>query len=398
MGARRAALSLLAWRCAVAHAAGQSLQCEYLGRDETFYRCASQTQATARCQREGLLLCSKEEVSTKIGPVCAYMWTSSSSTHGYYLGSGSAGCGTSGQLHGSTSSYNGKGLFNAACCVQDDVTPPALELRGPALVTLNVGDIWEDPGCSCVDTIDGIRSKLPVGVADSPPVGIALRTARTYLVTYRCTDRAGNAAPPVQRTVQVLQAARFWRIAPDGPVGNATTFWEVQGIEFFSDPLCLQGIPVVPTRTGWQRPNGVSFSTPSGTTRRADGAFAVWKRPGTNAQHPGSGWSAGQPCQVGRPGCHVGFAFDHPVIVNCAKLRQGTAAGSFATDLRLQWRQEEYVPTSGGGWDGFYDLVKASGLSAGAEVYLRRPCPNECAGCSEDPSAPRSCAVYSPRV
>merc|ERR1719330_434396 len=112
----------------------------------------------------------------------------------------------------------------------------------------------------------------------------------TYQVTYRCSDRSGRTASPVQRSVQILQAARYWRVIPDGPVGTATTFWEVQGIEFFSDVFCLEGIPVVPTRTGWQSPNGVAFSTPLGTTRRAEGAFAVWKRLGAQAQSLGTGW------------------------------------------------------------------------------------------------------------
>jgi len=212
-----------------------------------------------------------------------------------------------------------------------------------------------------------------------------------------CFDATGNAGLIKERFVEVFQAARSWRIVPIGDVGTVPTSWEVKGIEFFSDAFCTKGVPVVPSRAGWRQPNGVAFSSPLGTTLRADGAFAVWKRLGDRAQDEGPGWAAGQPCQAAAASpCHVGFAFTESVTVNCVRLRQGTGPGSWAAGLRLQWRRDgQDDGTVQGGWDGFHDLLVVDGL-AGGVVMMQRRCPIGCGGCNS-PNPTLACAPYSPQ-
>lgn len=112
---------------------GQSLRCG--GSDH--YQCSSQAEALSRCQDARLTLCDKAEIDMKIGDVCAYMWTSSSSTHGYYIGSGSSGCGTQGTLHESTTSYSGAGMFDAACCPR-----VAFQKLGDGFCGTDLGNGW----------------------------------------------------------------------------------------------------------------------------------------------------------------------------------------------------------------------------------------------------------------
>lgn len=84
------------------------------------YLCGSQQQALAACQTVGYgRLCASSEIESQIGRVCAYMWTSSSTTLGYFVQSGTTGCGSdAGVLNSASSSYAGVGRFNAACCDQ----------------------------------------------------------------------------------------------------------------------------------------------------------------------------------------------------------------------------------------------------------------------------------------
>jgi len=80
------------------------------------YDCYSQTEAEEVCNAEGLELCTEGQVTAFGTGPCAFMWTSSSSTHGMYVGLGTNGCGTEGTLHKRTASFKGNGRFDAACC------------------------------------------------------------------------------------------------------------------------------------------------------------------------------------------------------------------------------------------------------------------------------------------
>merc|ERR1712087_366149 len=72
---------------------------------------------------------AKDEIVDRIGQVCAYMWTSSSATLGYFIGSGTSGCGGAGVLESTTTSYSGRSRFDAACC--DTSLPTASPTSSP---------------------------------------------------------------------------------------------------------------------------------------------------------------------------------------------------------------------------------------------------------------------------
>ncbi len=78
-----------------------------------------------------------------------------------------------------------------------DVTPPQITLEGEAVVSLDVGDPFSDPGATAVDDIDG---DLTDSLLVDNPVNTAL--VGTYTVTYSVADRAGNSSQ-AQRTVRV---------------------------------------------------------------------------------------------------------------------------------------------------------------------------------------------------
>jgi len=84
------------------------------------YSCDSQTEAEAVCNAEGLTLCTEGQVAAFGTGPCAYMWTSSSSTLGMYVGLGTNQCGTEGTMQKTTTSYKGTGKFDAACCQPAD--------------------------------------------------------------------------------------------------------------------------------------------------------------------------------------------------------------------------------------------------------------------------------------
>lgn len=79
-----------------------------------------------------------------------------------------------------------------------DTTAPTLALRGAARVTLTVNSPYADEGATATDSTDGdLTSRIVV----ENPVNTAL--LGTFTITYSVSDRAGNAATPVTRTVTV---------------------------------------------------------------------------------------------------------------------------------------------------------------------------------------------------
>ena len=79
-----------------------------------------------------------------------------------------------------------------------DITPPTIQLRGDATVTLIVETAYVDAGATAMDTLDGdVTSRIAV----TNPVNTAI--LGTYTVTYNATDLSGNSAQPVTRTVRV---------------------------------------------------------------------------------------------------------------------------------------------------------------------------------------------------
>jgi N-acetylneuraminic acid mutarotase len=80
-----------------------------------------------------------------------------------------------------------------------DTLKPVLKLKGPAQVTHVCGSEWVDPGVEASDTCSGDLTPLveQTGYANGWVEG-------TYTLTYSVSDYGGNSAPPVTRTVEVI--------------------------------------------------------------------------------------------------------------------------------------------------------------------------------------------------
>ncbi|MBW1295102.1 DUF5011 domain-containing protein [Aquimarina litoralis] len=79
-----------------------------------------------------------------------------------------------------------------------DGTPPVIELVGDAEITINVGDVFNDPGATATDDIDGDIS-ANITVAGSVNVNVP----GTYTLVYSVQDSSGNTAT-VERVVIVV--------------------------------------------------------------------------------------------------------------------------------------------------------------------------------------------------
>ena len=77
-----------------------------------------------------------------------------------------------------------------------DTKAPVITLEGSNHVSITIGDMYSDEGATCDDNVDASRVLTPSGTVDTSTVG-------SYVLTYSCTDAAGNAATQVTRTVNV---------------------------------------------------------------------------------------------------------------------------------------------------------------------------------------------------
>ncbi|NAY92404.1 DUF5011 domain-containing protein [Muricauda sp. JGD-17] len=94
-----------------------------------------------------------------------------------------------------------------------DTTPPVITLNGDAVVNVNVGDSFVDPGATATDDTDGpITGDIVVG-GDT----VDTNTIDTYIITYNVSDAAGNAAAEVTRTVNVVDPSMPFSAAPTPP-------------------------------------------------------------------------------------------------------------------------------------------------------------------------------------
>lgn len=79
-----------------------------------------------------------------------------------------------------------------------DAVPPAITVRGTALVNIQEGSVYTDAGATATDNVDG---NLTAAIAVTNSVNT--RVPGTYVVTYSVSDAAGNVAYAL-RTVNVL--------------------------------------------------------------------------------------------------------------------------------------------------------------------------------------------------
>ena len=94
-----------------------------------------------------------------------------------------------------------------------DAVPPVITLLGAAAVEVPAGTTYTDAGATAEDNIDGALEPTSTSNLNTSVVG-------SYTVTYNVTDRAGNAAAPVSRTVNVTAAS-----GRGGGGGGALGFW-----------------------------------------------------------------------------------------------------------------------------------------------------------------------------
>ena len=85
--------------------------------------------------------------------------------------------------------------------VRSDTTPPVITLKGSNPLTIGSGVIYLDPGVTALDNIDG---DLVNSVVTTNPVNTAV--VGSYVVTYNVSDKIGNAATQVTRTVNVVSS------------------------------------------------------------------------------------------------------------------------------------------------------------------------------------------------
>ena len=79
--------------------------------------------------------------------------------------------------------------INAFAQPSEDTTAPIITLNGDAIMTINVGTNFVDPGATAQDDVDGnLTSEIVVtGDVDEDTLG-------TYQLRYNVSDNAGNAA------------------------------------------------------------------------------------------------------------------------------------------------------------------------------------------------------------
>ena len=81
-----------------------------------------------------------------------------------------------------------------------DQSPPVISLIGASSMTLNVGDIFTDPGHTVTDNVNAGLIATVTGSVNTATVG-------TYPLNYNISDAAGNAAITVTRSVTVQDSA-----------------------------------------------------------------------------------------------------------------------------------------------------------------------------------------------
>jgi hypothetical protein len=111
---------------------------------------------------------------------------------------------------------------------QADNSPPIIQLSGSASMSLNQGDIYNEPGAVVSDNVDiGLDSIITGNVNTNVP--------GTYTIKYNATDNAGNRAVEKTRTVTVRPS----NVDSVKPVirlnGDSTITLEVKST--FNDPL-----------------------------------------------------------------------------------------------------------------------------------------------------------------
>ncbi|HOF39231.1 MAG TPA: DUF5011 domain-containing protein [Candidatus Hydrogenedentes bacterium] len=171
-----------------------------------------------------------------------------------------------------------------------DGTPPVITLTGSPSMTIAQNTPFTDPGATATDAVDGNLTPYIVVTGQ-------VDTARpaTYTLRYNVSDRAGNAAPEVTRTVTVQPPVAYMLSIPtnlNGPAGATVAcpihISETQGLTSFRITLLFSGsllqVATVASGTatsGWGSPvvtagsGSVSISASGAALSPGSGTVAV---------------------------------------------------------------------------------------------------------------------------
>lgn len=96
-----------------------------------------------------------------------------------------------------TDNEGNEGSAQAVVTVSD-LSAPEITLTGSSYITINLGEVFSDPGATAVDNVDGdISNDIQVsGSVDGNTIG-------EQILTYSVTDQAGNTSSFVTRTILV---------------------------------------------------------------------------------------------------------------------------------------------------------------------------------------------------
>lgn len=86
--------------------------------------------------------------------------------------------------------------------VGSDTVPPVITMNGPNNYKIPVGFNYVDQGATAYDDYSGVTAVTATGLVNTAVSGI-------YTITYDAIDAAGNAAVPVTRIVEVVDASEF---------------------------------------------------------------------------------------------------------------------------------------------------------------------------------------------
>ncbi|MBT7852836.1 MAG: DUF5011 domain-containing protein [Opitutae bacterium] len=103
--------------------------------------------------------------------------------------------------YSSTDSSGNSVTVKREIIVSNDAVAPVITMIGDAVVTVNVGDVYEDSGATALDNLDG---NLTPFIDDGGTVdAVDTSKAGEYTITYDVADFSGNAAVQVTRKVIV---------------------------------------------------------------------------------------------------------------------------------------------------------------------------------------------------
>lgn len=87
--------------------------------------------------------------------------------------------------------------------ITEDVTVPVISLIGEAVITLEVGNEYEDAGATADDNVQG---DLTEAIVIEGVENVDTATVGTYIVTYNVSDAAGNIAEEITREINVVSS------------------------------------------------------------------------------------------------------------------------------------------------------------------------------------------------